>query len=50
MKFIQKVIKKGDDYFILIPEEMLDLIGLTLGDCIDVTVVDESIIIRPRGG
>jgi len=46
LKIQTEIIKVGDDYFIPIPDKILNEIGLSLGDPVDVNInFDEDLII-----
>ncbi|MGH9901507.1 MAG: AbrB/MazE/SpoVT family DNA-binding domain-containing protein [Pyrinomonadaceae bacterium] len=43
----RKITAAGDSAALLLPQEVLDQMGVGIGDEIDMTVVDRTLILRP---
>lgn len=43
----RKITVAGDSATVFLPQEILDEMGVTVGDEVDVSVVDRTLIVRP---
>jgi antitoxin component of MazEF toxin-antitoxin module len=44
---IKKIVKRGDSSYVLMPKDILDMLHLSIGDSVHLTVKDNKIIVSP---